>query len=246
MTSTNRSTSLRFRLGLISTVVFAVVSISGQAFAQAAVVDIPHTVKTTFGWIAQYEQMISDYEQQLNQYKTLVKQYEQAQVNGISYKGKPGYRETFKERDINEGVDKRCAQAHADKSAAPEQYNNCVAIVQMENGRYNAMVKTLEGVKDRDKELKEAMAERDSIGQDEQGKLESNSNRILALQSQLQNDMQNSQTLLTAYDASIENLKDKQVLAANRALNGESSLLGDATQGVALKLALKAARMRDR
>ncbi len=152
----------------------------------------------------------------------------------------------FKARDVNTGVDTRCTQKQSANPVAPEQYDYCVAIVQTENRRFNAMVKVLEGVKERDAELDKAMIARKKIQKDEPGKLAANNNRILALQSQLQNDIQNAQTLMNAYDSAIRTLKDDQILAGNRALDGNSTLLGDVTEGVALKIALKAARTRDR
>lgn len=234
------------RVLVLGMVLFMGALISGQACAQAAVIDAPLTLKTVFAWIAQYEQMVNDQQQQYSQLKAQIKQYEQMQVNGDVYGGKPGYREMFKARNVNTGVDKRCTQKQSANPVAPEQYDYCVAIVQTENRRFNAMVNVLEGVKKRDDELKAAMLERKDVHEDEPGKLASNNNRILALQSQLQNDIQNAQTLMSAYDAAIRTLKDDQILAGNRALSGHSSLLGDATQGVALKVALKVARMRDR
>lgn len=246
MMSTTNSQNHRSRLLVLGMVIFASALMSGQACAQAAVIDIPHTLKTSLGWVAQYQQMINDYEKQIEQYKTQLKQYQQMQVNGDVYDGGPGYRERFNVRNINNGVDKRCGLQPNNNPVGPEQYDYCVAIVRTENRRFNAMANMLQDVSKRDKELQAAVTERKGIGEDEQGKLESNTNRVAALQSQLQNDVQNAQTLMNAYDAALRTLKDDQIQVGNRALKGKSSLLGNATQGLALKLALHAARARDR
>src|SRR5690606_12087970 len=68
---------------------------TGPAAAQWAVVDVPHTVKTALGWVAQYQQMIEDYERQVEQLQSLDRQYEQALVTGDAYAGDSGHRENF-------------------------------------------------------------------------------------------------------------------------------------------------------
>lgn len=224
----------------------ACVLATGNAHAQAAVVDLPHTLKTVLGWIAQARQMQTDYEQQIEQLQTLNKQYEQALIGGDIYDGEPGYREKFEPRALNAGVVERCGAEPGNNPVGPQQYDYCVAIVRTENRRFNAMVTMLEDVEKRDKQLKEALAERKDIAADEQGRLESNTNRILSLQSQLQNDVQNSATLMDAYDAALTSLREDQVRAANSALKGESSLPGTAARGIALRVALQAARTRER
>src|SRR5690606_12870664 len=68
---------------------------SAPATAQWAVVDLPHTVKTALGWVAQYQQMIESYQRQVEQLQTLNKQYEQALVKGEAYAGTQGVRQNF-------------------------------------------------------------------------------------------------------------------------------------------------------
>ena len=218
---------------------------SGNAFAQAAVVDLPHTIKTALGWVAQYEQMIEQYKGEIEQLQTLNKQYEQAFVRGEVYRGDPGHRERFLPRDPDAGVGERCTMKADSGPAAEQQLANCGAIVRMENRRFNAMVAMLEDVGQRDEELREAYAERAGIGEDEQGKLESNTNRILSIQSQLQNDVQNAGALMDAYDAALRSLHEDQVRAANAALKPPHPAAG-VVQGAALRVALRAARSRER
>ena len=217
---------------------------AAPASAQVAVFDVPHTIKTILGWIAQYQQMWQDYQSQIDQLSTLDKQYQQALVAGAAYEGSPGHREQFTERGLGEGLVDRCGSEPRNNPTGAEQHMYCSAIVNTENRRFNAMVAMLEDVEARDAELRETYAERAGIGADEQGKLASNTNRILAIQGQLQNDVQNAETLLGAYDATLRTLQADQVRAANKSFR--SSGTDQLIQGVALKLALRGARLRER
>lgn len=217
---------------------------SAPATAQWAVVDLPHTVKTALGWVAQYQQMIESYQRQVEQLQTLNKQYEQALVKGEAYAGTQGVRQNFQKRAPDEGVATRCGSAPARHRTGVEQHGYCVSIVRTENHRFNALVEMLEVVADRDEELRAAYVERDGIGPEEEGKLASNTNRILAIQGQLQNDVQGGERLLSAYDGALRALREHHVALANESLGGRpGAALG---QGLALKLALRVARERDR
>jgi hypothetical protein len=216
---------------------------SAPASAQWAVVDLPHTIKTALGWIAQYQQMIETYQTQLEQAASLDRQFEQALVTGDAYAGTPGRREQFQARPLDHGLEGRCGQTAAGHRTGPQQFAYCQAIVETENRRFNVLVDVMETVATRDEELREALEERQSIAEDEEGKLASNSNRILAIQGQLQNDLQNADAMLGAYDATLSALRDDQSRAGARALgDGTTSV----AQGVALRLALRAARSRER
>jgi len=217
---------------------------SAPAAAQWAVVDVPHTVKTALGWVAQYQQMIESYQRQVEQLQTLDKQYEQALVRGEAYSGSAGYREHFQERDEDAGLVERCGAAPARHPTGAEQHAYCTAMVRIGNRRFNAVVAMLRDVGERDDELRAAYAERAAIGEAEEGRLASNTNRILSIQGQLQNDVQNSEQLLAAYDTTLRTLQENHVRVANEALG--SSTGGVVAQGLALKLALQAARERER
>ena len=181
---------------------------------------------------------------QVEQLQTLNKQYEQALVKGEAYAGTQGVRQNFQKRSPEEGVVQRCGSAPARHRTGVEQHGYCVSIVRTENHRFNALVEMLEVVADRDEELRAAYVERDGIGPEEEGKLASNTNRILAIQGQLQNDVQGGERLLSAYDGALRALREHHVALANESLGGRpGSALG---QGLALKLALRVARERDR
>lgn len=251
--NTTKQNRRGFKFIVLALLALSGIFAAGNACAQAVVTDPAHTQLTMTGWIKelvaqgkQYSQQIQQYQKQVQQYQQQIKQYEQQYVKGGAFKGKPGYREKFNERDINAGVIDRCRDAPRKNPVGLEQYNLCRAIVQTQNRRFNAMVKVLEDVERRDEELQEAYKERADIDQTDAGQLQSNSNRILAIQGQMQNDVQNAKTIMETYDTLLVSLKDDQVRAANSALKNKSSLFGTAVQGVALRTALRAARSRER
>lgn len=222
----------------------AIALAAGPVSAQWAVVDIPHTVKTALGWVAQYQQMIQDYQRQVEQLRTLDQQYEQALVTGDAYDGASGHRETFEAIAEDAGVEERCGAA-ARNPRAMELQAYCVSIVRTENRRFNALVAMLDDVGARDAELRAAYEERGGIQPEEEGKLASNTNRILSIQGQLQNDVQSGERLVSAYDTALRTLREQHVRLANEAL-GASSTGDPLVQGALLRVALRAARERER
>ena len=218
---------------------------AGPAFGQWAVVDVPHTVKTALGWVAQYQQMIETYQRQVEQLQTLDRQFEQALVTGEGYSGTSGHRESFQKVADDAGLAERCGQPSARRPKGAELHAYCTSIVRTENRRFNALVAMLDDVNARDDELRAAYAERAGIRAEEEGKLASNTNRILSIQGQLQNDVQSGERLMTAYDTALRALRENHVRVANDALGG-TSVGNSVIQGAMLKLALRAARERDR
>lgn len=214
------------------------------AYAQWAVVDVPHTAKTALGWVAQYQQMLDAYQRQGQQLQTLDRQFEQALVTGEAWSGVSGHRESFERRGDDDGLAERCGSGPARNPRAVELHAYCASIVRTGNRRFNALVAMLEDVDARDRELREAYAERAGIRADEEGKLASNSNRILSIQGQLQNDVESGERLMAAYDGTLRALREDRARVANEALDGSPGAA--IAQGVALKVALRAARERER
>lgn len=217
---------------------------AGPAFGQWAVVDLPHTLKTALGWVVQYQQMIEGYQRQVEQLETLDRQFEQGLVTGTAYAGGHGHRENFAKREDDAGIAGRCGDGTGRNPKAQELHALCASIVRIENRRFNALVAMLDDVGERDAELRDAYAERAGIRAEEEGKLASNTNRILSIQGQLQNDVQSGERLLSAYDAALDALRADHLRTANEALDGAPG--GALVQGIALKAALHAARERDR
>lgn len=252
----NTNTSIQYqKRKLLAPTLLMLLSIflAGGASAQAVVTDPAHTQLTMTGWIKelisqgkQHAQQIQQYQKQIQEYNQQVKQYQQMLVNLRGFKGGPGYREKFPERHVNTGVLEKCGSSPSKNPVGLEQHKYCTAIVQTQNRRFNAMVNVLRDVEKRDDELQAAYTERASIKADDLGDLQSNTNHILAIQGQMQNDVQSAKTMMETYDALLLGLKDDQVGAANSALKNKGGLLGDVVQGVALRTALKAARTRER
>lgn len=238
-------------------VVVSVLATNGAGASGIPVVDGVHLGLTGQGWIAQYGQMYAEYAKQLeqlttqiNQLQTQVKQYQQMYVKGTAYKPALAYRENieqrFPAREIGEGVKEWCGSKPRNNPVGPQQYDYCVATIQTQNRRYNAMRQLLKDVAENDKQLEAARVERENIGETDQGALQANTNKVASIESKMQNDIQNAKYTMDAYDAVLATLQADMVRSAQTALNNKNELLGTAVQGGALKLALRAARSRDR
>ncbi|MCY7306523.1 MAG: hypothetical protein LH632_10305 [Rhodoferax sp.] len=226
---------------------------AGGAQAQAVVTDPAHTQLTLTGWVKeliaqgqQYSKQIQQYQKQVQSYQQQIKQYEQQYVKGSAFKGKPGPRENFTERGLDDGVLERCGSQPAKNPVGPQQFTQCMNIVRTENRRFNALVLVLREVAKTDEALEQTYKERADIEETDQGALQANSNRILAIQTKLANDVQSAKTVMETYDALLRGLKEDQVRMANSALKKKGGLSDTAVQGVALGLALRAARSRER
>ena len=62
----------------------------------------------------------------------------------------------------------------------------------------------------------------------------------------MQNDVQNAKTLMETYDTLLSGLREDQIRSANAALGRKAGLFDQAAQGVALRVALRAARRTER
>lgn len=244
-------------LAIASLAASSTLAIGGASASGIPVVDGVHLGLTGQGWIAQYGQMYAEYSKQLeqlttqiNQLQTQVKQYQQMYVKGVAYKPALAYRENIEERfparGISEGVAESCGSKPKNNPVGPQQYDYCVAMVQTQNRRYNAMRQLLKDVAENDKQLEAARQERENIGETDQGALQANTNKVASIESKMQNDIQNAKYTMDAYDAVLATLNSDMVRSAQAALNNRNELLGTAVQGASLKLALRAARERDR
>lgn len=244
-------------IGIATVAAASTLAVGAVSAGGIPVIDGVHLSMTGQGWIAQYGQMYAEYTKQLeqlttqiNQLQTQVKQYQQMYVKGAVYKPALAYRENIEERfparGISEGVAESCGSRPKNNPVGPQQYDYCVAIVQTQNRRYNAMRQLLKDVAENDKQLESARQERENIGQTDQGALQANTNKVASIESKMQNDIQNAKYTMDAYDAVLATLNADMVRSAQAALSNRNELLGTAIQGASLKLALRAARSRDR
>lgn len=218
------------------------------------VVDGAHIGVNKFAWVAQYQQMYQELQRQMEQYRTQIRELEQKYVNGPSFSGAAGYRETLSERGLNDYVAERCGAGTGlrtgpaqIKEIADRQFRNCVAIIQTENTRYNVMVRVLKNLDVRDRQMEELKRQAASVPADQPGALERVKANIAQLEAYVELDLQNATTLLSAYDASLKALNTEQVWLGQAAFNGKKSGLVDTVvQYGVLKSALEVARSRDR
>lgn len=201
----------------------------------------------------QYAKQLDQLRQQVQQYEQQVRQYQQMSLGDLKFQGNKGYRVNiaaeFPERGIDEGKVESCGTKAKNNPVGQQQYGYCVAIVQTQNRRYNAMVKMLKDVEMRDQQLEKAYANRGNLSSDtDQGKLQVNTNYIEQIQAQMANDLQNGQYTIDAYTALLTSLNENMVRSANTALKNKNSpsIIDTAIQGAALKIALQGARIRER
>lgn len=256
----SRRNMRRFAQFPASAALIAGLGVSGAAFGQTIVADPGHTITNKLAWIAQYQQKYDQLRRQIQQYEAQLRDLEQKYVKGKAFKGGSGYRETLAERRVNDFVEERCGEA-SDLPRAPQriaqislrQHQTCTAIVQTENTRYNVMVKILNRLAERDREMDEIRRQAESVPEDQPGALDRVDNNIAQLEARLATDVQNASTLLGAYDAALQALHTEQVWLGQAAFSddaarkgGIAGLLDSAIQYGTLKAALGVARRRDR
>jgi hypothetical protein len=230
----------------------AACALSGPAAAQFVVTDPGHTAFTYAGWFEelisqgeQYAQQIAQYEKQIQQYETQVRQYEQQYVKGGVTRTDAMQTRDFAPRALNAGLDQRCPSGLRSLLASSDSAENCAMIVRTENARYNAIVAVLNLARDRDRELQSIYAERAGISQQDAGALQANNNRLLAMQSRMQMDIQQAKNQTDGYDRLLELLRDDQRMIASGTLDGGGPV-GGAIRGAALRTALDGAKRSDR
>lgn len=242
------------------TVLLSCMLASGAATAQALVADPVHTHTNRFAWIAQYQQKYDQLRRQIQQYEAQLRGLEQKYVRGNPFKGGAGYRETLAERGLNDFVQERCGDASRLPASpnriadiAKRQHQNCIAIVQTENTRYNVMVRILDSLAERDRQMDEIRRQAENVPEDQPGALDRVDNNIAQLEARVAADVQNASTLLGAYDSSLQALHTEQVWLGQAAFSDQAAskggiggLLDTAVQYGTLKAALEIARARDR
>jgi hypothetical protein len=227
-------------------------AVSGVAAAQWVVTDPGHTALTYSGWLEelisqgeQYAQQIEQYRTQVQQYETQVRQYEQQYVKGGVFNQNAMATYQFRPRPVNAGLAQRCPTGLRALLASQALADNCAAIVQTENARYNAIVAVLDVSRKRDEELKKIYTERATISQQDAGALQANNNRLLSMQSRMQVDVQQARSQTEGFDRLLELLREDQRQLASETLDG-SGLAGGVVRGAALRAALDSARRSDR
>lgn len=149
--------------------------------------------------------------------------------------------------DVNS--EKRCRD-EANNPVNATQRPICQDIVKHENKLFNYLIDMLDLTEKRQEQLKAITQERSKIelgGENEYGQLQSNTNRLLALQAQQQIDAMNLRLTMDSYDRYITGKRAELADLARDAQRGPSgitvdSMLSSAASIGILKTALEASR----
>ena len=246
------------RGGALGVLVAGLMLVASTAHASGVpVVDGVHLGISKFAWVEQYRQMYEEFQKQKQQYETQVRQYEQMKLTAAPFKSATGHREDmdtiFPPRGINDGVVTSCGNTQPSGGANVEyrmqQYQLCIRIVQLENRRYNTLREVFTRIRQKDDKIQTLIAERNALAADEFGKLQTINTNIAALETQVQMDLQANHTMLEAYNAHLQGLREENQRIAALVLKGSKGpggVVGQIASYGTLKLALQAARLRDR
>ncbi len=135
------------------------------------------------------------------------------------------------------GVDDRCPATLA-LGVPQQQHQICRELVRTELAQYRYSLQMYQQAKDRHSRLQEIESERSGLNPEEQGKLQDNSNKLLALISLMEIDRQQQKTYMDAYEARLHYLHSAQDLLTRQALSGNGSVWSGVVGGVAMKAAL--------
>lgn len=247
-----KSRHVSFAAGLVLGCGLAVGGAKGSGMP---VIDIPHTLLTKLGWMADYTEQVDQltklkeqYDKLQEQYQAQLEQMRQLQIGATGgYNGQPGKKVELparRDRHLNEET----ACPEVEKAPVPGQRAICQSIVRYQNDQYNQLVDVLELEEKRTQELEAIYAERAGIRKDEPGRLQDNTNKLNALQARTQLDMQAAKTTLDAYQSVVVSLQQEQARSTDEALAGrkDGNLVAGLVRGASLGLALEGARARDR
>lgn len=139
----------------------------------------------------------------------------------------------------------------AGKKVSPEQRNICNAIVELEFKRYQYLQDMRALSLRREQELSRIYEERKAIGEWEMGRLQSNTNRLLALIAHQRIDQLNLEMALATFDERLRLRKQEQNSVAQGMMDPQKKnlteqVIGGAAQVAVLKGALAVASQRKR
>lgn len=121
---------------------------------------------------------------------------------------------------VQKSVDQRCPKPSGAGSGAQQHWQLCQEIVKTELAQYKYSMTMYQLARTRQQRLQEIEQERDGLGTDEQGKLQDNNNKLLALLSRMEADRQQSRAYMDAYAARLTYLRAVRDMISNQVLNG--------------------------
>ena len=122
---------------------------------------------------------------------------------------------------VNKTVNDRCPGSGGGAGAAQQQWQLCQEIVKTELAQYKYSMTMYELARTRQQRLQEIERERSNLGIDEQGKLQDNNNKLLALLSRMEVDRQQSRAYMDAYAARLAYLRAVRDMLSNEVLRGK-------------------------
>jgi len=159
----------------------------------------------------------------------LVKLYNQQKIGAASTAGSAEPEPTGDEAldhtapsTVTVGEDERCPATDA-SDVASKQNQLCAEIVKTEKAKYAFTLRMYKLTETRRDRLKALEDERSGIAETDQGKLQDNSNKLLALLSLMQIDAQQQKTYMDAYDARLAYLGAARDALSRQALDGAQS-----------------------
>lgn len=104
-----------------------------------------------------------------------------------------------------------------------EQHKICEEMYNTEIAKYRFSLEMYDLAKKRNEKLQEIVAERNGLGEKDFGKMEENTNKLLALSAQMDNDRDRYTAYMNAYDARMLYLQKSTELLSKRAINGSGA-----------------------
>jgi len=124
---------------------------------------------------------------------------------------------------VKKSLEERCPNPGAAAGAAQQQWQICQEIVKTELAQYTYSMTMYELSRKRQERLQEIEQERGNLSADEQGKLQDNTNKLLALLSRMEVDRQQSRAYMDAYSARLTYLRAVRDMLSNEILSGKDS-----------------------
>ena len=144
---------------------------------------------------------------------------------------------------INISIDDRCPDTQA-QGVPQQQHQICQEMVKTELAQYKYSLQMYQQAINRHVRLQQIEDERSHLDPEDQGKLQDNSNKLLALISLMEIDRQQHKTYMDAYEARLHYLHAARDLLTRKVMDGNGSVWSGVVGGVALKTALDAVKTR--
>ncbi|MEH6417764.1 hypothetical protein [Pseudomonas sp. CGJS7] len=237
----------RFRAVAAGGVLLSTCLVSGQAFARGSAWEV-HDNRAN-DHLRVIRASIGEDDGSLNDRLKKMSAMGSAKSSGEAAEG-PGERlQKDKPSVVAKAIDERCPEA--EKKAGLQLQQICQEIVKTQMARYNyslALHKTFDKRKQR---LDEIEQERSNLSADDQGKLQDNTNKLLALIARMDIDIRQHRLYMEAYAARMEYLTAVRDQIGNEVMRGKKGDIGaglvrDLAGFALMKVALKAAKSERR